>query len=154
MKKKLIALLITATMALSLTACGGSGDDKKEDTKTVETSKEDTKEESKEDEATYESILADYTAKLQDATPGLVDEFNSEAAEKAGDINALAELSNSKTEELAKISNEGVEKMAQLKLANGDDDQTYNDWAQKLMDVYEEQATQITDAYTSAATGQ
>lgn len=154
MKKKLIALLITATMALSLTACGGSGDDKKEDTKTEETSKEDNKEESKEDEATYESILADYTAKLQDATPGLVDEFNSEAAEKAGDINALAELSNSKTEELAKISNEGVEKMAQLKLANGDDDQTYNDWAQKLMDVYEEQATQITDAYTAAATGQ
>ena len=84
MKKKLIALLITATMALSLTACGGSGDDKKEDTKTEETAKEDTKEESKEDEATYESILADYTAKLQDATPGLVDEFNSEAAEKAG----------------------------------------------------------------------
>lgn len=150
MKKKLIALLIAATMALSLTACGGSGDDKKEDTKTEETSKE----ESKEDEATYESILTDYTAKLQDATPDLVDEFNSEAAEKAGDINALAELSNSKTEELAKISNEGVEKMAQLKLANGDDDQTYNDWAQKLMDVYEEQATQITDAYTSAATGQ
>ena len=154
MKKKLIALLITATMALSLTACGGSGEDKKEDTKTEETSKEETKEESKEDEATYESILADYTAKLQDATPGLVDEFNSEAAEKAGDINALAELSNSKTEELAKISNEGVEKMAELKLENGDDDQTYNDWAQKLMDVYEEQATQITDAYTSAATGQ
>ncbi|HUM85027.1 MAG TPA: hypothetical protein PLN48_14875 [Lachnospiraceae bacterium] len=35
------------------------------------------------------------------AAPQFVDEFNAEAADKNGDINALAELSNSKVEKLA-----------------------------------------------------
>ena len=44
----------------------------------------------------YQSILDEYTQKITEAAPQLVDEFNEEAAGKNGDINALAELSNSK----------------------------------------------------------
>ena len=44
--------------------------------------------------------------------------------------------------------------MAELKLKNGDDDETYQEWAKKLQDVYTEQAKQISDAYLSIGTGQ
>ncbi len=44
--------------------------------------------------------------------------------------------------------------MAELRLKNGDDDETYQEWAKKLQDVYTEQAKQITDAYLSIGTGQ
>ena len=84
----------------------------------------------------------------------IVEEFKNEAQDKKSDINALAELSNSKTEKLAEICNEGVKKMAELRLKNGDDDETYQEWAKKLQDVYTEQAKQITDAYLSIGTGQ
>ncbi|MEG0720573.1 MAG: hypothetical protein RR446_02290 [Lachnospiraceae bacterium] len=41
--------------------------------------------------------------------------------------------------------------MAELKLKAGDDDATYTEWAGKLQNVYQECATQITDAYTKSA---
>ena len=44
--------------------------------------------------------------------------------------------------------------MAEIKLKNGDSDDTYNEWAGKLQDVYTTQAQQVQDAYTSIATGQ
>ena len=49
---------------------------------------------------------------------------------------------------------EGVSKMAEIKLKNGDSDDTYNEWAGKLQEVYTTQAQQVQDAYTSVATGQ
>ena len=42
--------------------------------------------------------------------------------------------------------------MAELMLKNGDDQETYEEWAGKLQDVYTEYSTQITDAYTSSTT--
>ena len=42
--------------------------------------------------------------------------------------------------------------MAELMLENGDDQETYEEWAGKLQDVYTEYSTQITDAYTNSAT--
>lgn len=36
---------------------------------------------------------------------------------------------------------------------NGDEYETYEDWAGKLQDVYMEYSTQITDAYTDSASG-
>ena len=41
--------------------------------------------------------------------------------------------------------------MADLRLENGDDQDTYQEWAGKLQDVYTECSEQITDAYTDSA---
>ncbi len=54
---------------------------------------------------------------------------------------------------LAEICNEGVEKMASLKLKNGDSNDTYMDWAGKLQNVYTEQGQLITNAYMASAQG-
>ena len=102
----------------------------------------------------YQSILDNYTQKLKDATPGLVDEFNKEASEKSRDVNALAGICNSKVEKLAEICNTGVGEMADLMNKNGDDYSKYEEWAKKLQDVYATQSKEIQDAYTSVATGQ
>lgn len=158
MKKKLVTLILAGAMAFSVVACGGnSGSGSATEETQIEENTEDTEVESENaessdsEEVTYQSILDDYTKQIQDATPGLVEEYNTESADKAGDIEALAELSNSKVEKLAEICNEGVEKMAELMLKNGDDQETYEEWAGKLQDVYTEYSTQITDAYTNSA---
>ena len=143
--KKLSMLLLAGLLALCFCACGGT-----EDADNAEAT-ENTVAES---EMTYESIYKEYSQKIIDAVPGLVEEYNTEAAEKAGDVNALAELSTEKVQALADISTEGTEKMAELKLKNGDSDDVYMEWANKLNDVYMEQSKQITDAYMSTATGQ
>lgn len=155
MKKKLVALLLAGTMVFSMMACGGNGDSesKTENVQTKEITDTPEAETTEEDatEVTYQSILDNYTKQIQDATPGLVEEYNAESVEKAGDINALAELSNSKIEKLAEICNAGIEEMAELMTKNGDEYETYEEWAGKLQDVYTEYSTQITDAYTSSA---
>lgn len=148
MKKKIVAMLLVGAMALSIAACGGG----KEPTKNNE-SKAEKVEKEPEVEVTYQSILDDYTKKIADATPGLVEEYNNEAAPIAGDLNALAELSNSKVEKLAEISNQGVSEMATLMQKNGDEYSVYEEWSLKLTDVYTQYAKQITDAYTSSAAG-
>ena len=156
MRKKLVALMMVGAMAFSMASCGGSDEAEPaaEETQVEENteSKSEDAESSDSEEVTYQSILDDYTKQIQDATPGLVEEYNTESADKAGDIEALAELSNSKVEELAEICNEGVEKMAELMLENGDDQETYEEWAGKLQNVYTEYSAQITDAYTNSAT--
>ena len=139
--KRFLSLLLVLGVCFGLTGCG---ENKTDNNDSVE----------KEKTVTYESILEDYTKKITEATPGIVEEFKNEAQDKKSDINALAELSHSKTEKLAEICNEGVEKMAELKLKNGDDDETYQEWAKKQQDVYTEQAKQISDAYLSIGTGQ
>ena len=99
------------------------------------------------DNETYESILDDYSKQIADATPGLIEEYNSEAAASDGTIDAKATICNDKVSALAEISNDGVSEMAQLMYRNGDEYSTYEEWAGKLYDVYMEYAGQIQDAY-------
>ena len=108
MKKKLLTIILATTMALSFTACGSGGDSSGDTPKSTSESSTKEPEKEPEQEVTYQSILDDYTQKIKEATPGLVEEYNAEAAEKAGDVNALAELSNAKIEKLAEISNDGI----------------------------------------------
>ncbi|MDD3363005.1 MAG: hypothetical protein PHW34_15165 [Hespellia sp.] len=150
MRKKVVAILLATAMALSMSACGGSGTSSKSSSDAGSTTKAETTTEP-EEETSYQSILDDYTKEITDATPGLVNEYNTESAEKAGDINALAELSNAKITKLAEICNEGVSKMAEIQLKTGDDYSTYEEWAAKLQDVYTQQSQQITDAYMASA---
>lgn len=101
---------------------------------------------------TYQSILDDYTAKLQDATPGLIDEYDAEAASNSDGLTGLATIANAKVSKLAAISTEGTEKMAKLmyKSGSGSYDE-YSEWATKLQDVYTEEAQKIYDHYTDSA---
>lgn len=150
MKKKIIAMLLTGAIVLSITACDGNTDSEKDNKANAETT---TKQEEPAVAVTYQSILDDYTQKIADATPGLVEEYNNESAAIAGDLNALAELSNSKVGKLAEISNQGVSEMATLMQKNGDEYSVYEEWSLKLTDVYTQYAAQITDAYTASAAG-
>lgn len=142
LKKGIFALIIACVLALTLTGCGNSNSKSDE---SAQTATEQPK------EVTYESILEDYTQKLKEQTPVLVDEYKSEAKEKAGDVQALAELSNAKIAKLATTCDEGIAEMAKIMQKNGDEYSTYEEWSLKLTDVYMEQSELITDAYTDSA---
>lgn len=103
-------------------------------------------------ETTYEDIYNEYAQKLQDATPGLIDEYNQEAAANTEGVTGLATICDKKISKLAAISTEGTEKMAQLMYTSGSGSyQDYEDWAMKLSDVYMTEAQKITDAYMNSA---
>lgn len=99
-----------------------------------------------------QKILDEYTNKIKAATPGLVAEYNSEAATNNSGIDGLATISNAKITKLAEISNEGITKMAEIMLSTGSGSQdTYTTYAGKLTDVYSSEAGKITDAYMASA---
>ena len=102
--------------------------------------------------SSYEDILEDYSQKLRDATPVLIEEYNKEAEANQDGLEGLAKLSSEKTSELAKISNDGIQEMAKLyyKQSNGKYEE-YEEWAGKLYDVYMEEAMKIHDAYMDSA---
>lgn len=141
MRKKLLVLGLATLMAVSVTACGSGSGAKENKTATTESVKK----------ATYQSVLDDYSKKLKDATPKLVDEYKKESEKISGDINALADLSNKKIKKLADICNDGVSEMAKIKMDNGDDKKTYENWAAKLQKVYQDYAAKIQDAYMESA---
>lgn len=100
----------------------------------------------------YQAILDEYTQKIKDAAPKLVDEYNAEYPNNQNGVEGLAELSNDKISKLAEISNEGIQEMANVHLTSGSGNyEDYEDWATKLTDVYMEQAELITDAYMTSA---
>lgn len=100
----------------------------------------------------YQGILDDYTKKLKEAAPILVEEYNAEYPSNQNGLEGLAELSNDKISKLAELSNEGVSEMADVHFTNGSGKyEDYEAWAGKLMDVYMTEAEQITDAYMNSA---
>lgn len=100
--------------------------------------------------ASYESVYEEYTARMKEEAPKLAEEYTKEAA-SLSTVEEKAELSNDKISLLAETSNEGVEKMAEIMYASGDAYDVYEEWSMKLMNVYQEQAQLITDAYTQSA---
>lgn len=103
-------------------------------------------------EELYDNILQDYTIKIKEAAPKLVDEYNAEFPNNENGLEGLAELSNSKILKLAEISNDGISEMAEIHLTKGSGTyEEYEDWAGKLTQVYMDEAQQITDAYMSSA---
>lgn len=135
-------------------AAGANGSGKTDNSSNKNESKTE-KSASKKSSKSYQEILDEYSEKLKAATPGLIEEYNKEAASNTDGVEGLAKLSNKKVEKLAKISNEGVEEMAAVHLSSGsgkkDAYSEYEDWAGKLQDVYMEEAGKITDAYTNSA---
>ena len=100
----------------------------------------------------YEDILVEYTKKLEDATPTLIEEYNKAASENKDGLTGLATLCNEKVSALAVISNEGVQEMAKLYLYKGSGSyEEYSEWAGKLQDVYMKEAAKIQEAYMNSA---
>lgn len=154
--KKRLSLVLAIFMVLSLCACSspfstvqpgrqadeqGSNPDEQKSA-TAKTVKYDS----------YQAILDDYTVKLQNATPGLIEEYKSEAANNNDGLEGLATICNAKVAELAKISNDGVSEMAKYyyEHGNGSYDE-YSQWAGKLLEVYKEEAGKIQDVYIKSA---
>lgn len=101
---------------------------------------------------TYQSVLADYTQKIEEATPRLIEEYHKEAILNTNGLEGLATLSNDKVLELADICTEGVEEMAEIMLYTGSGSYSeYEEWAAKLYDVYMDEAGKITEAYMNSA---
>lgn len=161
MKKKIVAIMLAGMLAVFATACedsgepsGGNDTPQESDAGSAEeTDAADEAEPDASEDVTYQSILDDYTKQIQDATPGLIEEYKTESADISTDIEALATLSNEKIEKLAEINAKGTEEMAALMTTNGDEYETYEEWAGKLYDVYEEYAGQISDVYMDSASG-
>ena len=98
--------------------------------------------------SSYEEIYNEYAQKIRNATPKLISEYNEEAKENQNGINGLANLCNKKISALAQISNEGVEEMAEFYYKKGNGKYSeYQDWSMELMDVYQDEAQKITNAY-------
>lgn len=136
-KKKIIALLMVAMVA-TLAGCGSSG--------TKETKKAEEK------KPTYESVYKEYSQKMKDATPGLIEEYKKDA-EGVSDMNKLANISAKKTEKLANICAKGGKRLAAIHTKENDDEDKYNEWMNKLTDVYQDEAQKITDAYQDSILG-
>lgn len=98
----------------------------------------------------YSEILNIYTEKMKQALPNLIEDYKSTSS-GVYDIDALAEICNDNVSKLADICNEGIGLMADLMYAKGDSYETYEKWAQKLMDNYTDIAMEIMDAYVDSA---
>lgn len=100
----------------------------------------------------YQSIFDDYKARIQEAVPGLIEEYNEEAANNEDGLQGLATLCNAKVAKLAALSNDGITEMARFyyKHGSGSYDE-YSEWASKLMDVYMTEASKIQEVYMDSA---
>ena len=102
--------------------------------------------------SSYQEILEEYSKKLRDATPRLIEEYQEEARNNTRGIEGLAELSNEKIGVLAEINNEGIGEMANIMLFSESGSYAeYEKWAGKLTEVYMEEAGKITDVYMKSA---
>ena len=100
----------------------------------------------------YEEVLEEYSKKLREATPILIEEYKEAAKNNQDGLNGLAALCNEKVSELAVISNEGIEEMATLYFTKGSGSyEDYMDWAGKLQEVYMEEAAKIQEVYMDSA---
>lgn len=159
--KKLISFLLAGLITIWLAGCEDSGTKTNQVVETpsqshqasepvlAESQQPDISQSALQD---YQSILDEYSQRIRDAVPILIEEYNAEAINNTEGLQWLATLSNEKISELAEISNEGISKMAEYyyHAGSGSYDE-YEEWAGKLMDVYMEEATKIQDAYMDSA---
>lgn len=151
--KKTLSFLLALLMAIFLCACGDTSTPATNDTpEPVESEVEEPVVEEETGYTSYQEILDAYTVKLQEATPGLIEEYNAEAAENTGGLEGLATICNEKVSALAEISMEGTQEMANIYLHSGDGtSEEYQEWGSKLQEVYLAEAAKIQEAYMESA---
>ena len=102
--KKCLSLIFSIFIIFVLCACGStlfaSQEGNQSSAQSDETASASDKQESREAKSvkydSYHAILDDYTVKLTDATPVLIEEYNSEAADNDESLEGLAGICNSK----------------------------------------------------------
>lgn len=121
MKKLRCAVLIGAilTIVVLLAGCGNTGNSGSTDNSDSGTAPDAAQQPTETEYGSYQQILDDYSAKIREATPSLVEEYKAEAANNTEGISGLAAILNEKVQVLANISMEGVEKMAQFMYDHG-----------------------------------
>lgn len=157
--KKAFSFVLALLMTISLCACGNTSTPTTDDTSSPEQSSEPVEsvvdKEPVEEETgytSYQEILDAYTVKLQEAIPGLIEEYNAEAAENTEGLEGLATICNEKVSALAEISMEGTQEMANIYLHSGDGtSEEYQEWGAKLQEVYLQEAAKIQEAYMQSA---
>ena len=157
--KKAFSFVLALLMTISLCACGNTSTPTTDDTSSPEQSSEPVEsvvdKEPVEEETgytSYQEILDAYTVKLQEATPGLIEEYNAEAAENTEGLEGLATICNEKVSALAESSMEGTQEMANIYLHSGDGtSEEYQEWGAKLQEVYLQEAAKIQEAYMQSA---
>ena len=148
MKKIIVILLVLAMLVTMTVGCANT------DTASngATTSNSETQKIDATEFGSYEDILNEYSKKLREATPKLIEEYNEEAKNNQDGLMGLATISNEKVSELAEISVEGIQEMAELHLKKGSGSyDEYSEWADKLNAVYMEEAAKIQDAYMKSA---
>lgn len=160
MRDRIIILTVCAClMGVGMTACkasdSGTEAKPKETSEAIEKPNEtqDPAQDPKENETRdYQAILDDYSQRLRDATPGLIDEYNAEASGNTEGITGLATIANNKVMDLAEIEAAGTTEMATYLYTGGSGEYSeYEEWAMQLYAVYEEEAQKIYDVYTQSA---
>ena len=173
--KKLIAVAITGLLAISLGACGSSSNktepSSSEQGQMTESSEKKSEVENVADNLknegksvvdsligageSYEDVYGEYSQKIIDATPTLIDEFKAEADGSDGQTDSLADecyyCEVDMDEDDAVRMSQGHYKECPY-YRNGDEYSVYDEWSQKLYQVYTDYGTQITDAYMDYAT--
>lgn len=100
----------------------------------------------------YEAIYNDYAQKLTDATPGLIEEFESEAALNFGGEEGLTEILSSKQLVLSEIAAECANVLSAFYSASSQDDAeatAYIEWNNKINSMYTQEARKLTEIYDS-----
>ena len=161
MKKVLSMVMVLVLGMMVLSACGVTLDVEMDDdgsqsansTPVGETEGESVTDDTEiESSGSYEDILNEYSQKLRDATPVLIEEYNDAAKDNQDGLSGLATLCNEKVSKLAVISNEGIQEMAKLYYKQGSGAyEEYSEWADKLQAVYMEEASKIQKAYMDSA---
>ena len=101
----------------------------------------------------YKAIYEAYSAKIKEASEKLCGEYTEEAKGNTNGTTGLADIYYNKLLSLASPEVEGVLKMAGYRISINGSAEEFDEWVQKLTDVYEDEATKLTDLYLGSLDG-
>lgn len=96
----------------------------------------------------YQSIYDEYSKRMSDMTPNLIDEYKSKARQNTQGLNGLGDIYWDVQEKEADLYWEGQSEMAEYYWDNGSGVYSeYQDWVGKLYDVYQEETEKLFQAH-------
>ena len=96
----------------------------------------------------YEEIYNEYVTKLQEATPGLIDDFLAEAPNNTEGASGLLDLYQEKSGKILDIYQEGAKEMLDAYHKHSSGVYTeFDEWRDKLYDVFDEERDKIYKAF-------